>query len=99
MSAYIRKKYCPYCKFICCYEKRYTARRYMADYGSPIRQCSGCKQYFIDRDYREIAVQGIRGVDTLPITYSKMILAGFWALAALFCLFETGFMGLFFLAD
>ena len=34
--------------------------KYMVNYGSPIRYCAKCGTRFIDRDYKEIAIDGFR---------------------------------------
>ena len=38
------------------------------DYGSPIQTCKKCGKLFIDKDYREIAVSGIRKTDTKKVS-------------------------------
>ena len=41
-------------------------------YGSPLRQCSKCGELFIDKDYREIAIDGIRTADTKRLSGSTL---------------------------
>ena len=49
-------------------------------YGSPIRICPFCKQEYLDRRWREVAVQGFDPKSTSPLYYIK---AFFICLAAL----------------
>lgn len=49
-------------------------------YGSPIRVCPFCKQEFLDRRWREVAVQGLDPKSTSPVYYIK---AFFFCLVAL----------------
>ena len=60
---YITKK-CPHCG------KAYSIMQPKGTgfYGSPIRHCSKCGKDFIDKDYREIAIDGIRNVDTQKLS-------------------------------
>ncbi|MBR6477019.1 MAG: hypothetical protein IKS85_01095 [Lachnospiraceae bacterium] len=49
-------------------------------YGSPIRYCPRCKQEFLDRRWREVAIQGLDPKSTSPAYYIKAL---FICLAAL----------------
>ena len=49
-------------------------------YGSPFRRCQFCFQQFIDKDYREIAVSGIRKVDTMKVSVGTALLGVFPAM-------------------
>lgn len=50
-------------------------------YGSPIRTCPFCKQEFLDRRWREIAVQGLDPKSTSPLYFIKAFLLCLVALA------------------
>ena len=59
---YTTKK-CPHCNF------PYTIweAKGEAHYGSPILTCEKCRKPFVDKDYREIAIDGPRDSDTKKI--------------------------------
>ena len=83
-------KSCPHCGFH--YSIMQPAKS--GFYGSPFRTCSICRKSFIDKDYREIAVSGIRSVDTQRVSTSTALLSIFPALffaAGLYCCFSVGF--------
>ena len=65
---YTTKK-CPHCNYT------YTFRepKGTGHYGSPIRTCDKCNQYFVDKDYIEIAVDGIREVDKNRVSLRTII--------------------------
>ena len=63
-------------------------------YGSPFRKCSLCGNTFIDKDYREIAVSGIRNVDTQRFSFGAAALGIFPSLFMVIGLwlgFSSGF--------
>ncbi len=64
------KKYCPKCHYR--YSRRwyygYPSKKNQIEYGTPIQKCPSCGEVFIDRDYHEIAIDGIRKVDTKHIS-------------------------------
>lgn len=66
---YITKK-CPHCNHA------YTVfeAKGGAHYGSPLLTCEKCGKHFIDKDYREIAVDGIRDVDKKKIAPGSIVL-------------------------
>lgn len=41
-------------------------------YGSPIRYCTKCKQEYLDRRFREVAIQGFDPRSESPAFYAKM---------------------------
>ena len=69
-------------------------------YGSPLKKCKYCKQYYIDRRYHEIAIEGVREKDTrLPTKEErradrkdglKKALIGFGGVVLSFVLFGVG---------
>ena len=67
-------KCCPECGEV--YERNsYAGRPSKAnrtEYGSPLKKCSKCGTYFKDDEYREIAVDGIRSVDTMLVSPSSI---------------------------
>lgn len=72
------KKYCPKC-----YAK-YDDRMYYHTpskenriiYGSPIKKCNQCGEVFLDKDYSEIAIDGVREVDKMRLTPYTMVSSG-----------------------
>ena len=63
-----KTKKCPHCK--------HTYKFFDADYigyGSPVRTCESCGKNFIDKDYIEIAIDGIRKVDKKRCSPSTLI--------------------------
>ena len=66
---YITKK-CPHCKFAYMLMEPSGGQ----DYGSPIQTCQKCGRQFIDKDYREIAVSGIRKTDTKKVSPNAIYL-------------------------
>lgn len=72
---YVTKR-CPHCG------KAYSVMqpKNIGVYGSPLRRCQFCAKTFIDKDYREIAVSGIRHVDTKKIATGTILLGVFPAL-------------------
>lgn len=82
---YITKK-CPYCN------SSYSIMQPKGTgfYGSPIRQCATCGKQFLDKDYREIAIDGVRPVDLKRVTTGTIILSvlGFlFGLLLVYCYF------------
>ncbi|MGN1165628.1 MAG: hypothetical protein ACI4S2_04275 [Lachnospiraceae bacterium] len=77
MSTHISKK-CPNCGFV--YESRHYAFVPSKDnqtvYGSPIKRCEKCGQLFVDKNYREIAVQGVRHVDEMYVSPQTLVSGG-----------------------
>lgn len=61
-------KMCPHCK------KAYSVLQPKGTgfYGSPIRKCENCGKSFVDRDFREIAAQGVRKVDTRRLSLATV---------------------------
>lgn len=83
---YITKK-CPHCK------SSYSIMQPKGTsfYGCPIRQCATCGKQFLDKDYREIAIDGIRPVDMKRVTTGTIILSvlGFlFGLVLVYCYFS-----------
>lgn len=70
---YMRKK-CPYCKgaYYVRYEKELGRANH---YTSPICTCKSCNQTFIDKELREIALDGIRPGDQARVSTSTIVLA------------------------
>lgn len=64
MSVYVKKK-CPACGAVI--EVRtyphYPSEEERIRYGSPIIKCEKCNEEFIDIDYHEIALEGVRDID------------------------------------
>ena len=58
------KKYCPNCK------KRLmsTDRSHDYNYGSPLKLCPYCRQFYVDKQYHEIAIEGVRAEDKKRLT-------------------------------
>lgn len=73
------KKECPQCGYV--YEKNtyggYPSKENRIRYGSPLRKCINCGNMFLDDEYREIAIDGIRGVDTMRISPATILLSCF----------------------
>lgn len=63
------RKYCPHCGLL--YDTDSAGSR---RYGSPVRICAKCGQYFIDKDYREPAFFD----PTPPITFWHVLLSCVW---------------------
>lgn len=74
MSTYQTKK-CPHCGKV--YERNSYAGRPSKDnrtkYGSPLIVCSSCRKGFLDDEYREIAIDGPREVDTKRISPAGIV--------------------------
>ena len=51
-------------------------------YGSPFRICNSCGKTFFDKDYHEIAIDGIREIDKKRFSFGYVIFL-------IFCLFVT----------
>jgi len=99
MATYQVKK-CPKCG--CVYERNSYAGRPSKDnrtkYGSPLKQCLKCKNIFIDNEYREIAIDGIREVDTKVISPAGIFYSAMSAFMAICCFVsEYAPIGIFFL--
>lgn len=68
-------KKCPHCNTQYSH-KAYSGRPSKDNqtcYGSPLRRCQKCGNFFIDKDYREIAISGIREVDTQRVSTGTMV--------------------------
>ena len=65
MATHITKR-CPKCGSVISFESyaHSPSKANRTKYGSPIRECNHCGNAFKDDEYREIAVEGIRKVDT-----------------------------------
>ncbi len=68
-------KKCPHCGKV--YEKNSYAgnpsKYNRLQYGSPLKICSECKKPFIDDEYREIAIQGVRFPDKMLISPAGIV--------------------------
>lgn len=71
-----KTKKCPHCNHA------YTVfePKREGHYGSPLLTCEKCGKHFVDKDYREIAVDGIRDVDKKKIAPGSIVLFLFWLL-------------------
>lgn len=79
MAMVTYKKKCPHCK------KVYDSGSYsnalgagsaaVYRYGSPFRRCAYCSQNFVDKDYHEIAVEGIREPDTQKVSTGTILIS------------------------
>ena len=79
MAAYTTKK-CPHCgKTYSFMEPKGTG-----NYGSPLRICASCGKPFVDKDYREIAISGVRKIDTQRFSFA-------WVTFIIISLFFAGF--------
>ena len=69
MATYTKKK-CPYC------HRTYSFMpgRGTSLFGSPLRVCNSCGKGFIDKEYREIAIDGVRKADTKKVSPASIIL-------------------------
>lgn len=77
---------CPYCgKEII----GYTENAW--EYGSPIRNCKGCKKKFLDTRYHEIAIDGI-APDALSVGHSVKLLVFGLILTIVSVLINIGFV-------
>lgn len=82
-------KRCPHCK----YAYSIMEPKGGVFYGSPIRICERCGNTFIDNEYREIAVNGIRKADTkriYPNSIARFIFFSFFFLVGLYLLYLDG---------
>lgn len=68
---YTTKK-CPHCGNTYQFMQAQTQQ-----YGSPLRRCGKCGNNFIDKDYIEIAVSGIRTVDNMKVSPLSIIICIF----------------------
>lgn len=82
---YTTKK-CPFCKTS--YVEMRTGKVYY--YGSPIRTCEFCGEKFVDKEYREIALEGIHLVDTKKLSPSTIVYAVIAFLMFFSCLIAGG---------
>jgi len=63
-------------------------------YGSPFRRCVFCGGTFIDKEYREIAVSGIREVDKRRVSLGTAlfpVIPSFFILVGIYCGIVLGF--------
>ena len=83
---YVTKK-CPHCN----YPYTVLESKGAGYYGSPVRTCNKCGQTFIDKDYREIAIQGIREIDTQKISARTILflIIGIFFGVGIFYLFDV----------
>lgn len=82
MATYYTKK-CPHCGYA--YSTHHMGKEVV--YGSPIRKCVSCQKSFIDKDYVEIELNGVRNVDSKrisPQTKAIAVFGGFMVALALF---------------
>jgi hypothetical protein len=49
--------------------------KYSIHYGSPFRSCSRCGKIFVDKDYKEIALEGIRKIDKKRVSPGAIFFA------------------------
>ncbi len=86
MTTYQKKK-CPHCNFI--YARHTFAggrtKRNGIFYGSILRTCPQCRKSFVDKDYREIAIDGIKPEDKYHITPGSVIIYGFLVFIGISC--------------
>ena len=85
-----KTKSCPHCG------KTYSLMQpeKVGVYGSPFKRCPSCGGSFIDKDFREIAVSGIRPVDRRRFAPGTALLGVFpllFTLCGLFVGFTIGF--------
>ena len=87
--ATIRTKRCPRCGEV--YASDYYAlnpsKENRTKYGSPLKTCKSCGSSFLDDEYREIAVEGVRDVDTRHISPFGIFAACFGIAIFLFGLY------------
>lgn len=71
---------CPYCG------KTIRVKRYKAEhaYGSPVRTCEHCAKTYIDRYYRELALEGEKSIDRRKIAPKNVGMMLFGILIVLF---------------
>lgn len=62
-------KRCPHCGKT--YSFMQTGRR--TEYGSPFRICHACSHSFVDKDYREIAIDGIHPIDKMKVSPGSVL--------------------------
>jgi hypothetical protein len=77
------RKSCPHCGTSYSFDQGDTYT-----YGSPIRICQFCHRTFIDNDYIEIAISGVRWVDKLKISPQALFIL-FGGSIITFCGFAT----------
>ena len=82
MARYYTKR-CPHCGYA--YTVHHLGK--VVAYGSPIRRCAKCNKTYIDKDYIEIEIEGIRDVDKMRVSPQTIVLF-------LGCLLISG-MGIF----
>lgn len=81
MAAYELKN-CPHCgaKYEGLNYKGVQFKDSQMKYGSPLKLCPVCKKEFLDKNYREIAVEGIRDED-MECVSAKVIFYGIVGIA------------------
>ncbi len=94
MPTYQVKK-CPKCG--AAYEKntygRHPSKDNRVKYGSPLKMCSKCQNIFIDDEYREIAIDGVRKADTQHISPAGLLYSGisiFASISSFACQYTLG---------
>ncbi len=63
------KKYCPNCKE----RLMTTSRNHDYNYGSPLKLCPHCRQFYVDKQYHEIAIEGVRAEDKKRLTFLQVL--------------------------
>ena len=91
MATYQLKK-CPKCGTV--YERNSYAGNPSKDnrtkYGSPLKMCPSCKVTFVDEEYREIAIEGVRDVDTQYVSPASVVFTMFGAMMFFMSFISTG---------
>lgn len=68
-------KRCPHCRKV--YESNsyagYPSKANRIKYGCPIKVCNSCQKVFVDKEYREIAVEGIQEVDKARVSPATIV--------------------------
>jgi len=102
MSTTIISKTCPKCGKV--YDKKtYSGHGKVKDsdryeYGSPIKKCPSCGHLFADRDFHEIAIEGIRKQDEKTFKTSDIVMALALIGAGLACVFGLDYAAGWFFA-
>lgn len=72
------KKYCPKC--YAKYDERMyyhtPPRKNRIVYGPPIKKCTQCGEVFLDKDFSEIAIDGVRDVDKMRVSPYTVVSSG-----------------------
>lgn len=62
----VQKKKCPHCGYTQTSSYYHKSSKY--SYGSPVTRCPKCGEIVVDRDIIEIAVDGVRKPDLMPVS-------------------------------